>query len=687
MNRYVIGIDTGGTFTDGVLMHYRSRRVVKSAKTLTTRHDLKEGVINVIDELDIQDTANVRLVGISSTLATNSIAEGKARKVGLLLIGYDRDLIEGYGLGDKLSTEVVEYVAGGHTSQGAEKAELDIDAVRTWIDRTREDVDAYAVSSYFSPLNPEHEERAFAVIRECTDLPVVMGHQLSTKLDSIKRAATASLNASLVAVMQEFIQAVRHSLKEHGIRAPLMIVRGDGTLMPYTEAIQKPVETVLSGPAASASGGRFLSQNRDSLVIDMGSTTTDMALVDEGHVVVSERGARVGDTETAVEAAHIRTLCIGCDSRISIDRDRVVTVGPERIMAISQLADRYPQVAAEIANLRNRPAAMWKATDVEYWFLYNHPDPETLNDGEAKLVELLRDGPANVTTLLESLGVFHPSQLPGDELFRRGELEAAALTPTDLLHVTGNMDLWDEDTARMAVRVLAKVHEKNREHFVEGTLDGMVRKIVEEIIIFLACQEMKRGEMPYQIDGEWGRWLFEEMVDGRSRFLSVNIDSRYPLLGTGAPAEYFIKRAAEMLSAPFIMPKHYDVANAVGAVSGSVMESKQALLFTRKTADTVTHVVQIDEETKTFQEWEDACDYAEETVEERAREALLNAGATAPHIDLNRRQDGAVLRILARAVGNPKLSGAVENEDAEETDPAARTNSNIFANETRTTSA
>ncbi len=683
MNRYVIGIDTGGTFTDGILMHYRSRKVVKSAKTLTTRHDLKEGVIQVIDDLDIEDTRNVRLVGISSTLATNSIAEGKARKVGLLLVGYDRDLVEGYGLGEKLSADVVEYFAGGHTSQGAEKSPLDLDAVRAWIERTREDVEAYAVSSYFSPLNPEHEERAFAVIRECCDLPVVMGHQLSTKLDSIKRAATASLNASLVAVMQEFIEAVRHSLKEHGIRAPLMIVRGDGTLMPYTEAIRKPVETVLSGPAASASGGRFLSHHRDSLVIDMGSTTTDMALVDEGHVVVSERGARVGDTETAVEAAHIRTLCIGCDSRVSIDRDGETTVGPERIMAISQLADRYPQVAGEIAALRNRPASMWKSTDVEYWMLYNTPDPESLTDEEAKLVEVLRDGPANLTSLLDALGVFHASQLPAEGLFRRGEIEAAALTPTDLLHVTGNMDLWDEEAARNVVRILCKVHEKNREHFVEGTLDGIVRKVVEEIIIFLACQGMKKGEMPHRIDGEWGRWLFEEMVDGRSRFLSVNIDSRYPLLGTGAPAEYFIKRAAEMLSTPFIMPKHYAVANAVGAVSGSVMESRQAMLFTRKTADTTTHIVQIDEETHTFDEWDDACDFAEEVVEERAREALLAAGATAPHIDVTRRQNGAVIRVTGRAVGNPKLSGADEETETEDAASEA-TSSNIFAAETKT---
>ncbi|MGM0497661.1 MAG: hydantoinase/oxoprolinase N-terminal domain-containing protein, partial [Bacteroidota bacterium] len=119
MNRYVIGIDTGGTFTDGVLLHYGTRKVVSAAKSLTTRDDLKKGVIKVLQKLDIKEDYNIKLVGISSTLATNSVAEGKARKVGLILIGYDRDLVESYGLIDKMSTEEIAFFQGGHNAQGA----------------------------------------------------------------------------------------------------------------------------------------------------------------------------------------------------------------------------------------------------------------------------------------------------------------------------------------------------------------------------------------------------------------------------------------------------------------------------------------------------------------------------------------------------------------------------------------
>lgn len=656
MNRCVIGIDTGGTFTDGVLMNYRTRKVLNTSKTLTTRHDLKRGVITVIEDLNIDNVEDVKMVGVSSTLATNSIAEGKARKTGLLLIGYDRELVESYGLDGKLNTETIGYVGGGHNSQGAEQNPLEEDAVREWLQEYRDKVDAFAVSGYFSPLNPHHEDRVFKIISETTDLPVVMGHQLSTKLDSVKRAATASLNASLVAVMQDFIGAVQKSLKEHGIRAPLMIVRGDGTLMPYTEAIQKPVETVLSGPAASANGGRFLSGNRDTLVIDMGSTTTDMALVDQGQVVVSEKGARVGDTETAVEAARIRTLCIGCDSRIHITREGDVTIGPERVTALSQLASRYAEVQAQILDLQNRQRNTWRESDVEYWFLSGEADTSGLDAGELKLVEELKAGPKCLSELVKALGVYNPGQISADAVFRRGMVEVAAVTPSDILHVAGHMDIWPKEPAHMAVRVLCHVHEKKLNDFVDSTLHSIVDRIAEEAIIFLACQDMSNGEMPYRIDGKWGRWFFDEMVKDNSRFLSVNIDSRYTLLGTGAPAEYFIKRAAQHLSAPFVLPDHYSVANAVGAVSGSVMETRVALVFTQETAETCVYVVQIDEETKSFKEWEEACDYAEEKCAEMAQQAVLEAGASDPYVSVSTRRDSSLLRITARALGNPSLS-------------------------------
>lgn len=659
MDRYVIGIDTGGTFTDGVLMHYRSRKVENTSKQLTTRHDLKIGVINVLKDLKIKENYDIRLVGISSTLATNSIAEERARKVGLLLIGYDRQLIKDYKLFKKFATDTICYADGGHNAQGIEKMPLDEERIRKWLSTVKHKIDAVAISSYFSPLNTVHEDRAFEIIKEETDLPVVLGNQLTSKIDSVKRAATASINASLVAVMKDFIEAVQNALAEKNIKAPLMIVRGDGTLMPCNEAIEKPVETVLSGPAASAIGGHFLSRKGNSLVIDVGSTTTDMALVQDSRVVVSEDGARVGNTETAVEAGSIRTVSIGCDSSIFLDKYNKIQVGPDKSTPISQLAMRYKEVAEEIYNLEISSNEARYFTDIQYWHLYNPLEEHRLEELlpiQKKVIELISEKPKRLTDIVKEAGVYHPEHLKMQELIQQGYIECANLTPSDLFHAEGALDLWDSKVARIALSHVSGIPHLNNKKFIEQTVDKIVSKIVEEIIIYLACQGLPKGKMPMSIQDAWGKWMLNETLKEESDFISLNIDSRVPIIGTGAPAELFLKRAAHHVNAHFILPEHYGVANAVGAVSGSIMETREAIVFNQATGETFTYVVKSGNLQESFEEYEDACDFAEEKARERAKEAIVEAGAVDPFIELKHKKDGSLHRFVARAVGNPKIS-------------------------------
>ncbi len=658
MNHYVIGIDTGGTFTDGVLLHYGSRRVISTAKSLTTREDLKKGVIKVLRKLDLQEDYRIKLVGISSTLATNSVAEGKARKVGLLLIGYDRELVEDYGLSGQLSTDQVYYFQGGHNAQGNEMEALDEAGIEAWVREKSHEFDAIAVSSYFSPLNPEHEKTAFEVIRKYTSIPVVMGHQLSTKLNSIKRAATASINASLVAVMYDFIQAVRRSLRELGIQAPLMIVRGDGTLMPYTDAIERPVETVLSGPAASAIGGRFLSKKNSSLVVDMGSTTTDMALVQNSRVIVSEEGAKVGNTHTAVEAARIRTISIGCDSRIAFNQRRELEIGPDRVRPLSQMAVHHPHVEEELKSLSRTALIRKNPYDVEYWYLHKPLDENEmagLSDQQKNAVDKIRK-PLRLSDLLKQMGVFHPSHLHLDELIQQGKIECSSLTPSDLLHVEGAMEMWNTEVAFLATDYYCQAYGKNRKDFIEQTFDRMVDIIVEELIIFLACQNVNQSKMPARIDGEWGRWMLREILHSDNEFLSIDADSRYPLIGTGAPARHFLREAAKLIHAKFILPEHADVANAVGAVSGSVSEVREALVFIRENEHQHHYVAKYEDQSRCFEQYSQACEHASEVSRQLARQAAMKAGAADPYVEVDQKVEGSLTRYVARAVGNPKLS-------------------------------
>ncbi len=653
---FVIGIDTGGTYTDAVLLDYHSRKIVAFSKTLTTRDDLNRGITRALENLHITNAGSIRLIGVSSTLATNSIAEGKERQAGLILIGYDRDLVAAYNLSAKFPTTLWAHFNGGHTTQGLEKEPLDLAGIRRWVHLNYRKVDAFAISAYFSPLNPLHEERAMATVRQTCSLPVVLGHHLSTQLDSIKRATTACLNASLVAVMQEFIEAVRKSLDNRGIHAPLMIVKGDGSLMSAIEAIDKPVETVLSGPAASAIGGRFLSGQPNALVIDVGGTTTDMALVDNFRVTITEEGARVGRFDTAVKAARIRTIGLGGDSRIFIENDTKVRVGPERVVPLSRLAAEFPKVKDEIAGLMNKRELDRRSSDLEYWFLYKQNKAPSGYDNSRlqELIELLKDGPLNLTAILQKLKVYHPLQLNAGDLIRRGVIEQAALTPTDLLHVAGRMDIWDTTAARQTLAYAGELYALDPDTFVEETLNLVVARMFQEAIIFLGRRTDKK-QLPDNIDEAWGRWLIDEAALQKNPYLEVTIASRFPIIGIGAPADIFVRRLTRLLHADFILPDHAPVANAVGAVAGSIIVEEEAIIYAREHTGTRVYVVQIREDNAEFAENGDAVAYAEQATKKLVRQKALAHGAVDPDVTVKKSSEGHLQRIVARGIGNPKL--------------------------------
>ena len=658
----VIGIDTGGTYTDGVLIDYRSRRILASGKTLTTRDDLSAGVVGVLKMLDIRDPARVRLVGISSTLATNSIAEGKARDVGLILIGYDPELVSSFGLEKKFSAACHGFFAGGHDSQGREKEPLDIEGIKAWAAENKDRVDAFAVSGYFSPLDPSHEKAAFEQLTRICDLPVVLGHQLSTRLDSILRAATAALNASLVAVMQEFIEAVKASLAELHITAPLMIVKGDGSLMSYAEAVKKPVETILSGPAASAIGGMFFSRESNALMIDVGGTTTDIALIKDGRVTVSDRGASVGEIETAVKAARIRTACIGCDSRISFGRNGGIKIGPDRVVPISRLASQYPAVHDEITALAKKKK-LWAPSDIVYWMFPKEVDATAIGISDhraVRLVDILNRGPASLSSLLRQLDAHHSVQLNADRLFSLGLIEESTLTPTDLLHVNGKMEEWDVDAARQAAACACHLHGRDRGTLEDEVMDHMIAMMVEEAVVFLAGRSESGNRLPGAVDGRWGRWFLEESINRGSSNISVTISSRLPIIGIGAPAGIFVEKVAKTLRAPFILPSHAHVANAAGAVAGSVVIEKEAIVYMMETEESLSYVVQADDRRTEFAEYDDALAHARAKVSRTATEAAAQAGAASPVVALEVNTEGALERVRARAAGNPKISERME---------------------------
>lgn len=149
-------------------------------------------------------------------------------------------------------------------------------------------------------------------------IPAVCGHDLSSGLGFSERAATCVMNARLIPVIADLMESVKKVMAEYGISAPLMMVRGDGSMMGEAEAKRKPVETVMSGPAASLIGAMRMTGMKDAIVMDMGGTTTDIGILRNGRPRLEPEGATIGGTRTRVMAAEISTSGIGGDSRILV---------------------------------------------------------------------------------------------------------------------------------------------------------------------------------------------------------------------------------------------------------------------------------------------------------------------------------------------------------------------------------
>ena len=199
------------------------------------------------------------------------------------------------------------YCAGGHDVHGNATA-LDLGPLEQALPELADSVSAFAVCGYFATRNPAHELSVLEMIRQRTHLPVTASHQLSSKLGGPRRALTTLLNARLISLIDRLIEATQGFMAARNIAAPLMVVRGDGALVSAAFARERPIETILSGPAASLVGARHLTGLDDAVVSDIGGTTTDVAVLDKGRPRLDPEGATVGGFRTMVEAVGMRNI-------------------------------------------------------------------------------------------------------------------------------------------------------------------------------------------------------------------------------------------------------------------------------------------------------------------------------------------------------------------------------------------
>ena len=571
-----LGIDTGGTYTDAVLVDHDSGGVLAAAKALTTYQDLSVGIGQAVAAAFVGQgisPADVGLVAVSTTLATNAIVEGRGAPVCLLLIGYDPALIHQYGFERDLVTSDVVYLPGGHDVRGDEIEPLDEAAAREAILARRDQVEAFAVSGYFSVRNPDHEIRVRALVEELTDLPVACGHELTSRLNAVRRATTATLNAQLVPLLRELIATVRQTLNGLGIVAPLMVVRGDGSLVRAAWAMERPIETILSGPAASVVGAWHLAGRRDVWVVDVGGTTTDIASLRDGRPRVNPKGAQVGLWRTMVEAVDVHTVGLGGDSEVHLDSERRLVIGPRRVVPLCLLASEYPEIVSELqrqlmSDERNGYAGQFVLRQREATY--------TLSEHDEALMHHLAAGPRSLASLTEKMGFgsFVARQIK--DLEQRRLVLRANFTPTDALHVLKEFERWDTRASELAAELLADRADLSPRELSRQVVSCVSDRAATELVSKVLSDEV--GLPDWERETAAAALLARGLGNVSRSDLECRLILRHPVVAVGAPVEAYMPRAARQLHTELVIPGHADVANALGAVVGGVVQQLRALI-------------------------------------------------------------------------------------------------------------
>nr|WP_321498214.1 hydantoinase/oxoprolinase family protein [uncultured Methanolobus sp.] len=540
---YGLGIDAGGTYTDAVLIRGSDGVIVDSKKAFTTYPDLQTGIKNVLDSLDQELLKNVNLVSVSTTLSTNSLLEGTGTSVALIIIGEKPAQTE-------FPAEFVICVKGGHDTRGDEACELDVAAVESFVLSTRTKVSAYAVSGYFGARNPEHEIQAKELITKMTGMPVVCGHELSQELGAYERAVTAVLNAQLMPITYQFVNSVVKDVRGRGIDARLLMLKCDGSVYNIEDALEKPIETIFSGPAASLLGASYLSKMETCAVIDIGGTSTDVSMLRDGVPEISSSGAVVGGWKTRVRAMKMETSATGGDSHIWV-QDMQAHVGPRRVLPLCVASTMYPDLLNKLKRSRVVPRNhMDENLQPTKFFVRTAYEASDLDDDETEVLSMIGSEPVSVTDLTSDMRRNIP---PGvlDSLIRKRLVQGIGFTPTDALHVLGIYTKWDVQASETGAANLARYTMKGKYDFCTQVRELVAKNMAADLMSYI---------LPHHPAG-----MIADLLDDK---YPAKFKVEIPVVLLGGPSGAYDSELSSMIDAEVVVPEFSDVGNAVGALAG-----------------------------------------------------------------------------------------------------------------------
>jgi N-methylhydantoinase A/oxoprolinase/acetone carboxylase beta subunit len=565
----LIGIDTGGTYTDAAVIDQTRHQILASAKSLTTKGDLSIGVGAAMREAlamcnDKIDLSLVKMVSVSTTLATNAVVEGHGSAVGVILIGFDDGMVEKTGIAKAFAGIPIVRLRGGHDHNGEEREALDISALQSVLVDVAKHVSAFAVASTFAVRNPAHENKVREIIAALTDKPTTLSSEISSALDAPRRALTAVLNARLISRITQLVGAVRQAMTGLQIHCPLMIVKGDGSLANADAVASKPIETVLSGPAASVIGSKWLSGLEDFIMSDMGGTTTDIGILEHGRPRVAEQGAEVGGWRTMVRAIDVKTIGLGGDSEVHLGVNGEISVGPQRAVPISLLGQRYPEIITMLeSQLADNEGGSLNGKFVLLPFgASGNAEVAGLSAREAELFAMIGERPQSYRKLAYSSG----AQRAVTALRKKGLIQFGAFTPSDAAHVLDMQANWSKDAAVLAGRLLSRFRD------MKMPTDERLGEFCH-LIWHRTVSETARVILQASFDRPVADTLLLDAVcEGISKkgLVKVLLSPQVPIVAVGGPVQVYYPEVGRRLGADIVFTPHCDVANAVGAAVGLV---------------------------------------------------------------------------------------------------------------------
>ncbi len=635
-----IGIDTGGTYTDAVAYDLEARRILGTAKALTTRENLSEGILQALDALPAHALQQAELVSLSTTLATNACVEDRLGRTRLIFLGGDPRILTRYGREYGLPPAEEILVQESHTSfTGAVEQEVDWELFRRQISRGFADLDGVGIVEQNAMKNGAVvEKQAREIFQAQYAVPVVCGHELFSALNCLQRASSTLLNAGLLRVIDEFMAAIRTAMEQRGIRASVAVVRSDGTLMSGAFAAARPVETLLCGPAASVLGGCALSGETDCVVVDMGGTTTDLALLEHGAPVTELDGVRIGRWKTYVDGLYVKTFGLGGDSAIHY-HDGAVRLEAYRVIPLCVAAQRYPSILRNLQALAESGVRHTRFLHEHVLLMREIGGSSRYSEGERRLCQALRDGPLCLRDAAEAAGE-DVYTLNLRQLLQDGVVQLCGLTPTDIMHLRGDFTAYEAKASLWGARYVAH----NLDLSTEALADQIYREIKRRIyrgIVELLLERQDPHCRRHGVSEDAARLIeagFAQAAGAPEQAVRLNFSTRFALLGIGAPIHIFLPDVAAMLGTRAVIPEHAEVANALGAIVGDITAEETVEI--RPDTALGGYIVYAPGGNRRFSEQEDAEAFARTEAEAAARAEALRRGAQEPvSVDSEIRRD------------------------------------------------